>query len=73
MRAEVGNHYLCMKMILNFYLRKYPPKGEMRSVERQNLAKVRVLLKKRGVQNASRFDYHEANQLLAKLIADNIR
>lgn len=57
-------------MILNFYLRKHPPKGEMRIVERDNLAKVRVLLKKRGVSNASRVDYHEAIQILAKLIAE---
>ena len=57
-------------MILNFYLRKHPPKGEMRTVERDNLAKVRVLLKKRGVPNASRVDYHEAIQALAKRIAE---
>ena len=57
-------------MILNFYLRKHPPRGAMRSVERENLAKVHVLLKKRGVPNASRLDYHEAIQLLAKLIAE---
>ena len=56
-------------MILNFYLRKYPPKGEMRTVERQNLANVRALLKKRGVPNASRLDYHVAIQMLAKRIA----
>ena len=57
-------------MILNFYLRKHPSKGEMRIVERQNLAKVRVLLKNRGVLNTSRLDYHEAIQTLAKLIAE---
>ena len=57
-------------MILNFYLRKHPSKGEVRPVERQNLAKVRVLLKKRGVPNSERMDYHEAIQTLATLIAE---
>ena len=57
-------------MILNFYLHKYPSKGEMRAVERDNLAKVRALLKNRGVLNTSRLDYHEAIQTLAKLIAE---
>ena len=56
-------------MILNFYLRKHQPKGEMRTVERQNLAKVRHLLTVRGVKNASKLDYHEAIQTLAKLVA----
>ena len=60
-------------MILNFYLRKHPPKGEMRTVERRNLAKVRVLLKKRGVPNAMKLDYHEAIQLLAKLVAAEVQ
>ena len=57
-------------MILNFYLRKHPSKGEMRIVERQNLAKVRALLKKRGMPHTRKLDYHEAIQTLAKLIAD---
>ena len=57
-------------MILNFYLRKYPPKGEMRAVERHNLAKVRQLLIARGVKNVSKLDYQEAIQLLAKLVAE---
>ena len=57
-------------MILNFYLRKHPPKGEMRIVERQNLAKVRALLKKRGMPHTRKLDYHESIQTLAKLIAD---
>ena len=56
-------------MILNFYRRKHPPKGEMRAVEKHNLAKVRVLLKRQGVLNASRLDYQEAIQTLAKLVA----
>ncbi len=56
-------------MILNFYLRTYPPKGEMRTVERQNLVNVRHLLKARGVRNAARMDYHEAIQTLAKRVA----
>ena len=56
-------------MILNFYLRKHQPKGEMRTVERQNLAKVRHLLTARGVKNASKLDSHEAIQTLAKLVA----
>ena len=57
-------------MILNFYLRKHRHKGEMRAVERQNLAKVRHLLKARGVKNVSKLDYHEAIQALAKQIAE---
>lgn len=56
-------------VILNFYLRKHPPKGTMRTVEKHNLANVRALLKKRGVPNASRLDYHAAIQMLAKRIA----
>ena len=42
----------------------------MRPVERQNLAKVRVLLKKRGVPNPERMDYHEAIQTLARRVAE---
>ena len=57
-------------MILNFYLRKYPPKGEMRTVEKQNLAQVRQLLITRGVKNVSKLDYQEAIQLLAKRVAE---
>lgn len=57
-------------MILNFYLQKHQRKGAMRTVEQQNLAKVRVLLKKRGVKNTSRLDYQEAIQTLAKLVAE---
>ena len=59
-----------MRRTLNFYLRKHHPKGEMRAVERQNLAKVRVLLEKRGVPNVSKLDYHEAIQTLAKRVAE---
>ena len=57
-------------MILNFYLRKHRHKGEMRTVERQNLAKVRVLLTTRGVKNVSKLDYQEAIQTLAQLVAE---
>lgn len=57
-------------MILNFYLRKHRHKGDMRTIERQNLVNVRHLLKARGVRNAARMDYHEAIQTLAKLIAE---
>ena len=57
-------------MILNFYLRKHLPKGEMRTVERQNLATVKQLLVARGVKRVSKLDYQEAIQLLAKLIAE---
>lgn len=57
-------------MILNFYLRKYPYKGEMRTVEKENLAKVRHLLIARGVKNVAKLDYHEAIQTLAKQIAE---
>lgn len=59
-------------MILNFYLRKRTPVTMMRVSEVENLVKVRVLLKKRGVPNTERLDYHEANQLLAKLIAGEV-
>lgn len=57
-------------MILNFYLRKHPPKGEMRTVERRNFANVRQLLTARGVKHISKLDYQEAIQLLARLIAE---
>ena len=57
-------------MILNFYLRKYRHKGEMRTVKRHNLANVRQLLMARGVKNVSKLDYQEAIQLLAKLVAE---
>ena len=57
-------------MILNFYLRKYPSKGEMRAVERQNLAKVRHLLIAQGVKNISKLEYQDAIQTLAKQIAE---
>ena len=57
-------------MILNFYLRKHLPKGQMRTVERQNLANVQHLLTARGVKHAARMDYHEAIQTLAKRIAE---
>ena len=60
-------------MIFNFYLRKHPPKGEMRTVERDNLAKVRHLLIARGVKNVAKLDYHEAIQALAKQIADKVQ
>lgn len=57
-------------MILNFYLQKHRYKGEMRAVERQNLAKVRHLLTARGVKGVSKLDYQEAIQLLAKLVSE---
>ena len=44
----------------------------MRVSEVENLVKVRVLLKKRGVPSVHQLDYHEANQLLAKLIAGEV-
>ena len=59
-----------MRRTLNFYLRKHHPKGEMRTVERQNLAKVRQLLTTRGVRNTHKLDYHEAIQTLAKRVAE---
>ena len=59
-----------MRRTLNFYLRKHQPKGEMRAVDRQNLAKVRVLLEKRGVPNVSKLDYHAAIQTLARRVAE---
>ena len=59
-----------MRRTLNFYLRKHQPKGEMRTVERQNLAKVRHLLTARGVRNTHKLDYHEAIQTLAKRVAE---
>jgi hypothetical protein len=42
----------------------------MRTVERQNLAKVRHLLTARGVKNTSKLDYHEAIQTLARRVAE---
>ena len=57
-------------MILNFYLRRHRHKGEMRAVERQNLAKVRHLLIARGMKNVSKLDSHEAIQTLAKRVAE---
>ena len=59
-------------MILNFYLRKRTPVEMMRVSEVENLVKVRVLLKRRGVPSVHQLDYHEANQLLAKLIAGEV-
>ena len=56
-------------MILNFYLRKHTPLPPLRRVERQNLASVRILLKRRGVENAHKLGYHAAIQRLAALIA----
>ena len=44
----------------------------MRAAERRNLEKVKILLRQRGVQNVERFDYHEANQLLAEIIAKEV-
>ena len=57
-------------MILNFYLCKPQPIGGMRKVEWENLKKVRVLLKRRGVRNTGKLDYHEAIQTLAKRVAE---
>ena len=59
-------------MILNFYLRKRTPVAMMRESEAKNLVKVRASLKKRGVPSVHQLDYHEANQLLAKLIAGEV-
>ena len=59
-----------MRRTLNFYLRKHQPKGEMRAVDRQNLAKVRQLLTTRGVRNTHKLDYHEAIQTLARRVAE---
>ena len=60
-------------MILNFYLRKYQPKGEMRKADVHNLRQMRISLKRRGVKNADQFDYNQAMQMLAKLVALEVR
>ena len=60
-----------MRRTLNFYLRKHQPKGEMRAVDRQNLAKVRQSVGQReACQMLSKLDYHEAIQTLARLVAE---
>lgn len=59
-------------MILNFYLRKNTPPGRFRDCELKNFAKVKSILQSKGIQNVQRLDYHEANQLLAKLVAAEI-
>ena len=56
-------------MILNFYLRKHTPLPPLRRVERQNLAHVQILLKRRGVEDVHKLGYHEAIQRLAALVA----
>ena len=60
-------------MILNFYLRKNQPLGTMRKAEIHNLRQMRISLKRRGVKNADQLDYNQAMQMLAKLVALEVR
>ena len=60
-------------MILNFYLRKDQPKGEMQAADKHNLDRIRESLKRRGVENANQLDYHEALTMLAKIVAHEVK
>ena len=57
---------------LNFYFTT-PKPTRLRPIERENHRKVIVLLQRRGIDNAHRFGYDAARELLAKLIAIEVR
>ena len=57
---------------LNFYFTT-PRPTRLRPVAVENHRKVIVLLQRRGVDNAHRLGYDEARELLAKLIAIEVR
>ena len=61
-----------MRFPLNFYFTK-PKPTPLRPVEVGNHRKVTSLLQRRGVDNAHRLGYDEARELLAKLIAVEVR
>ena len=57
---------------LNFYLTT-PKPVRLRPVEVKNHRKVICLLQRRGVDNAHRLGYDEARELLAELIAIEVK
>jgi len=57
---------------LNFYFTK-PKPTRLRPIESENHRKVICLLQRRGVDNAHRFGYNAARELLAELIAVEVR
>lgn len=57
---------------LNFYLTT-PKPTPLRPLEAENHRKVICLLQRRGVDKAHRLGYDEARELLAKLIAVEVR
>ena len=57
---------------LNFYFTT-PRPTRLRPLEVENHRKVIVLLQRRGVDNAHRLGYDEGRELLAKLIAIEVR
>lgn len=57
---------------LNFYFTR-PKPTPPRPIEVENHRKVICLLQQRGVDNAHRLGYDEARELLAKLIAVEVR
>ena len=61
-----------MRFPLNFYFTK-PKPSRLRPVEVENHRKVICLLQRRGVDNAHRLGYDAARELLAKLIAIEVR
>lgn len=58
-------------MIHNFYLKRIPL-GRMRTVEIEQDAKVKILLRRRGV-DTSGMEYQQGVQLLARLIASEVK
>lgn len=61
-----------MQETLNFYFTR-PKSTQLRPLEVENHRKVICLLQRRGVDNAHRLSYDEARELLAKLIAAEVR
>lgn len=61
-----------MKETLNFYFTK-PKPTPLRPIEVENHRKVICLLQRRGVDNAHRLSYDAGRELLAKLIAVEVR
>ena len=61
-----------MKETLNFYFTN-PSPTPPRPIEVENHRKVICLLQRRGVNNAHRLGYDEGRELLAKLIAVEVR
>ena len=61
-----------MRFPLNFYFTT-PKPTPPRPIEVENHRKVICLLQRRGVNNAHRLGYDEGRELLAKLIAVEVR